>query len=125
MIIADKSFKGHKVAAVTLAVIFVFQVCCLGQFTTVTATMAMPVSDSSCHDDMPAAPESPVPPMQQHSCCTPSHSQDAVVASAYTPPQIPATWSGADSVRQQTTSLAFVATVSAKSGPPGVLSLRI
>ncbi len=124
--IADKSFKGHRVAAITLAAIFVFQVCCFVQFPAATAPMATPASDSSCHNEMPTAPESPIPPIQSHSCCAPAHSQDAVAAAVYTPPQITATWSGADTARPQTSSLNFVAAIYAKStGPPGVLALRI
>ena len=126
MLIANRLFHGGKIAAITLAVVLVFQVCCFGQLPAENVTIAVAAPDSSCHDELPAAPEAPVSPAPSHSCCIQSHSQDAVVAAIYTPPQIPATWFTTEAGLLQTASLASQALVSAKStGPPGTLALRI
>ena len=122
MLIANRLFWAGRIAAITLAAIFVFQICCFGQFPADNVTITIPTPDTSCHDELPRAPLSPTP---AHSCCLPSHSQNAVVATSYTPPHILATWRDTEAI-QQATSLVFPTTVSAEfTGPPGDLTLRI
>jgi len=126
MFIANKSFLSGKIAAITLAAVFVFQVCCFAQLPAENIPIAKLTQDSSCHDEEPSAPEAPASPTQSHSCCAPLHSQYAVAAAIYAPPPIPATWHGNEADLQQICSLALPAPVSAKStGPPGTLIQRI
>lgn len=46
---------------------------------------AVPTGYSDCHDSMPAAPVAPAPAKK---CCVASHSQIALPALRYTPPQL-------------------------------------